>query len=59
MTWDKWVNGILALWVIASSFVGFSAEAMQVNLIVTGVLIALTSFGSMLATSQEQHRILR
>jgi hypothetical protein len=58
MTWDKWTNGILGLWVVASAFVGFSAEVLQVNLIITGVLLALTSFGSLLAMPGE-HRTFR
>lgn len=54
MTWDKWVNGILGFWVVASAFVGFSAEALQINLIITGVLLALISFGSLLTMPGER-----
>ena len=58
MTWDKWANGILGLWVAVSAFFGFTAEVMQINLVVSGFLIAVISFltaESMAETRRHAH----
>lgn len=39
-TWQHWVNLILGLWIILSSFIQFSSISMATNLTVTGLIIA-------------------
>ena len=52
MTWDKWVNALLGLWIIVSALISFSAQTLRINLIVTGVIIAAIS---LLTLSQAPH----
>ena len=42
--WQQWVNGILGLWVLISSFVGMSASGMTTNLVIVGIVVAILGF---------------
>jgi len=44
--WKNWLNGILGLWVLISPFVGLSGGAMQTNLVIVGIVIAVLGFWS-------------
>ena len=54
MTWEKWVNGILGLWVAVSAFLGLAAATMQINLIISGLIIAGVSFLSAASMPEER-----
>jgi len=41
--WEHWLDFIVGLWLILSAFVGFSAYGMEINLIVSGLVIAISS----------------
>ena len=43
MTWQGWVNFIAGLWIILSAFIGFTADAMVNNLVITGIVVAALS----------------
>ena len=43
MTWQGWVNFIVGLWIILSAFLGFSADAMVPNLVISGIIVAVLS----------------
>ncbi len=42
--WQNWVNAILGLWIMLSSFLGMSLSAMMTNLLIVGAVIAILGF---------------
>ncbi|MDP3762964.1 MAG: SPW repeat protein [bacterium] len=42
--WKHWVNGVLGLWVIIMPYLGFTATAHQILMVVAGIVIAVLSF---------------
>jgi hypothetical protein len=38
--WQQWLNLIAGLWIILSAFLGFTTDAMVVNLTVSGIVVA-------------------
>lgn len=54
MTWDKWINAILGLWVATSPFVGLTEAASQANLVVTGIVILAVSIAGSVTVGQER-----
>jgi hypothetical protein len=41
--WEHWLDFLVGLWLVLSAFLGFSAYAMSVNLIISGLVIAIFS----------------
>jgi len=54
--WEHWLDFIVALWLIISAFVGFSAYAMQVNLIISALVIAISSLTEGVRYNQYEHQ---
>jgi uncharacterized membrane protein len=52
--WKNWVNGILGLWLIVSTFFGMSTNGMAVNLVIVGIVVAVLSFAGLASGSYEQ-----
>lgn len=42
--WQDWINGILGLWLIVLSFLGFTGTTLMWMLVVTGVIVAILGF---------------
>ena len=42
--WQNWINTILGLWIMLSTFLGMSVSEMTTNLLVVGAVIAVLSF---------------
>ena len=42
--WKHWVTGVLGLWVIIMPYLGFTANAHQILMVVSGIVIAVLSF---------------
>lgn len=40
-TWQHWVNFIVGLWIIVSSFLNLTAQAFATNLFVSGAIVAI------------------
>lgn len=38
--WQQWLNFVVGLWVIASSYMGFTTDAMITNFTVSGIVVA-------------------
>lgn len=38
--WQQWVNVLLGLWIIATPFMGMSADAFTWALVITGIVVA-------------------
>jgi hypothetical protein len=38
--WKQWLNLLFGLWVIASAYMGFTADTMATNLTISGIVIA-------------------
>ncbi|OHA42659.1 MAG: hypothetical protein A3G59_00510 [Candidatus Taylorbacteria bacterium RIFCSPLOWO2_12_FULL_47_20] len=60
--WQHWINGVLGLWLIVSSFLEFSASAMSTNIIVVGIVVAvLAFFGASMdsSTVMREHNVQR
>ncbi|MBI2610270.1 SPW repeat protein [Candidatus Giovannonibacteria bacterium] len=55
MTWERWLNAVLGLWLIVSPFLGFAANAMMINLVVVGLVLAAVNLFAT-ATGQIQRR---
>ena len=51
--WQQWVNFVVALWVIVSAFLGFSASAMTTNLVISGAIIAVLAVWGALSNASE------
>lgn len=50
--WQDWINGLVGLWLVVASFLNLSASAMQTNLLVGGIVIAVLAFWGALAEQQ-------
>ena len=50
--WQNWINAILGLWIMLSSFLGMSAAEMTTNLMVVGAVIAVLGFWGAYSASQ-------
>jgi hypothetical protein len=59
--WQQWVNFIVGLWVIVSSYLSFSATTMLTNLTISGAVIAILALWGALEyqRSEEYQRIHR
>lgn len=51
--WQNWINAILGLWIILSSFLGMSADAMITNLVIVGIVVAILGFWGAYDASQD------
>jgi hypothetical protein len=51
--WQNWINAILGLWIILSSFLGMSVNAMMANLVIVGVVVAVLGFWGAYETRME------
>lgn len=54
--WQQWVNGVLALWIILSPFMGFEAATLQWNLVIVGAVMAVLAFWGAMERTQAQSR---
>jgi hypothetical protein len=55
--WQNWINAILGLWIILSTFLGMSASAMMTNLIIVGIAIAILGFwGAYETRASDSHK---
>jgi len=54
--WQHWINAILGLWIILSSFLGMSVNAMTTNLVIMGIVVAILGFWGAYDASQEGQR---
>lgn len=52
--WQNWINAILGLWIILSSFLGMSVSAMTTNLVIVGIVIAALGFWGAYDTREGQ-----
>ena len=52
--WQNFVNAILGLWLILSSFLGMSANALTTNLVIVGIVVAVLGFWGAYDTRSEQ-----
>lgn len=50
--WQDWVNGVVGLWLIGASLLNLSASAMQMNLLIGGIVIAVLAFWGAMAGQQ-------
>ena len=50
--WQNWVNAILGLWSMLSSFIGMSVNSMTTNLLIVGAVIAILGFWGAYSASQ-------
>lgn len=55
--WQHWVNAILGLWIILSSFVGMDVSTMTTNLVIVGIVIAILGFWGAYDTSRSMHQM--
>lgn len=51
--WQNWINAILGLWIILSSFLGMSAGAMMTNLVIVGAAVAALGFWAAYETGHQ------
>jgi uncharacterized membrane protein YidH (DUF202 family) len=51
--WQNWVNAILGLWILLSSFLGMSVNGMMTNLVIVGIVIAALGFWGAYDTSHQ------
>ena len=54
--WQHWVNAILGLWIILSSFLGMDVSTMMANLVIVGIAIAILGFWGAYDTSTSGSR---
>lgn len=57
--WQHWVNLLAGIWLITSPYVGFTAEAMTTNLIITGVIVGALSLWGGLETNRKMSQMTR
>ncbi len=57
--WQHWINFLAAVWMIVSGFIAFSAQAMQTNFIVTGVIVGILAIWGALENSQRMGELTR
>ncbi|MHB8660810.1 MAG: SPW repeat protein [Minisyncoccota bacterium] len=51
--WQKWVNALLGLWIIAVPFLGMTGSALMWTLVISGILVAVFSLWGMQDISTE------
>jgi len=52
--WQNWINAILGLWIMLSSFIGMSVGAMTTNLLIVGAVIAVLGFWGAYSSSRAE-----
>ncbi len=52
--WQEWIDGILGLWVLISPFLGFTTDQMTTNLVIVGIVMAVSGFWGAAQYRQEE-----
>jgi len=55
-TWQHWLNLVVGLWIIVSSYLGFSADQMVTNFTVSGIIVAILAVWGALQNSTSMSR---
>lgn len=53
--WQQWLNLLLGLWIIASAYMGFTADAMMTNLMLSGIAVAVLALWGALQRRSHMH----
>jgi hypothetical protein len=53
--WQQWLNLIVGLWIVVSAYLGFGAETMATNFVVSGAIVAVLALWGALQHNRMMH----